>query len=157
MQFLWKIILWGKSPGPAGSTAARADCFSRSAGTHVPSERKWQQHREPGWGQGILRSKWGPALHHARASCEDISPLSKTADVGLGATVIYFGNRLSSGLNGDPQNVGPSLNLCTCQWDLIWKTVFAEACSLLLNVKAQPSTTRHLETSEKSDRNLPKQ
>lgn len=64
-----------------------------------------------------------------KASCEDISTSSKKKNMGVGATIIYFGNRLGSGLNGDPQNVGPSLNLYTCEWDFIWKTVFAGVCS----------------------------
>lgn len=54
MQFLWKIILWGESPGLAGSAEARGDCFSRSTGTHVPTKRKLKQDREPGRGQGSL-------------------------------------------------------------------------------------------------------
>lgn len=50
--------------------------------------------------------------------------------MGLGATEIYFGNRMCSGV-GDPQNVSPSLNLyiSTCELDLIWKMVFAEGHS----------------------------
>lgn len=84
----------------------------------------------------------------------------------MGATVIYFGNRLCSGLNGDPQNVVQVLTSILVNGTLFGKRslqkyvvplICRPGSSLLLTVKAQPSITRQLETSEKSDRNLPKQ
>lgn len=129
MRCLWKIAPWGEGPGPAGVAAAGVIAFAGAQGLMFPPKEVKAGHRTWLGPAGPWIQVCSGAQHRTRnrASYEDISPSCKTKNMGPGATVIYFGDRLYSGLDGDPQNVGSSLNLyiSTCEWDLIWKMVFA--------------------------------
>lgn len=76
MQFLWKIILLGAGPGPAGSEADGGDCFSRSTQTHIPTRKKPKQGREAAGAREPLE----PSLQRGPASrpcaTEPVRPVS---------------------------------------------------------------------------------